>query len=1376
MSKAWFEAIEGRRFDDIRTLAPQFATTTDIYGETGLMKAVLYNDRSIVDVLLPLETGLVSTAGYTALALAASINNPDLCTLLLPLEGSVPLAGRRTPLMYAAGVGALDAVKILLSSFSLSEHDDQGLTALAYAARANSLDCVKLLLEQTTVETPDICLALKSAGEEVTDVLVDTIMKRQTASAPSAIQLPEELEKMRTELAQRMEELAKLQQRVLDLEAEKVAQQEKIYDLEGMALKANMTNFSNDPLETTDKEGKEIPLEFRFNRLSLAYTSLLQRVDAYKTELLHFRERQVAPALSLVDVSTPRMNDQDRAYLQSICCDLARTAKEMDAEKIRHNITELHSRTLQLLEGVSDMQDRCTHELSFAKEPIVPSAPALQRTESRSELSDTSDTARSETKQLSKLREALKKRVNENKELQAKVKELEKKVVTLEQEVANKEWSTSVINMRQSGSPARATRIASDTTANSPYRRNVFRSSSGIGKREDEELEFGTPNFGRSLVASGTSRSGSMSELTEDYFSYLNSFIGSTGTTPDTEARIALRITPDTSYNPELTNSILSLRPEDADTEASHKHTHSSAGALKDKITELKERMAKMGKKKPSMEGINKLTAALSKAQVLLESREKEVREARHKIHDLERKLALAEKSSQATDAYTKLLRAKDIEILRLQRILTEENGIVTKHVLAECTKNLDTLPSGPLGRIYSRRGKAVRIIDINSLDNDANQLNSLREQLAQQDSALRATRESEVKLRDQITELKRTRDEAEKKRDADMSEVMSKLVAKIQEITALKGELEKAKEVQNTLLAEKAHLEEAHKMLEERVANLQKQLDDAVSSMGDLTASEARGYATSDELHQLALKLANKSSELVEADKRIDTLQATITDLARRMDTASSQLLVRETEVDNLQLIIRSHEAQIARQQALIATLKDERNIELLEQDNMPASGYSTKRPMDLLDISQETMNDGEYYDARSRSRSTRSYVGSVTRLGTPSFSETPLDRSWRATSSPLRAENLSSRSHVSSELDSDITRIRVSKQPVQDGIVISTEGITEGFGGLDLTAPLEFSAVSGSRVVKKSMLIDPLPKAPPATDYTELYNTYLDSTNADGNTPLMQAVLRQDTLAVRRFLNYAKQVNRKGETALMLAIVTGNREIIQILMELEAGHILPDGDCALQRCLIAGYVDLANILAEEEGLDVAELLATTDGPPEILNAAAERDIVKVWSLIPYQRGSNDATGRTAMMLAAEIGSPSIVRILMPYEARMRNQTGRTALMLASTRNQAECVGVLVKRESRLQSYDGKTALMYAAAYDSIDCIAILLEYEAGMRATTESGDGPGYTALMVAANRGNIRALKMLLPYELDIPDSRGRYVASYAKKPEIRQILSC
>lgn len=1376
MSKVWFEAIEARRLDDIRALAPQFATATDIYGETGLMKAVLYDDRNIVDVLLPHETGIVSTAGYTALALAASANNPDLCALLLPHEGSIPLMGRRTPLMHAAGVGALDAVKALLSSSSISEHDDQGLTALAYAARANSLDCVKLLLEQTGIETTDVCMALKYAGKEVTDVLIDVIMKRQQASMPSTMEIPEELEKMRTELAQRTEELTKLRQRMLDLEAEKVVQQEKIYDLEGIALKANMTNFSDDLLDTKDKDGKEIPLEFRFNRLSLAYTALVQRSETYKTELLHLRERQVVPALALVDVSAPHMNEQGRASLQSICCDLAQTAKEMDADKMRHTLSELHSRTLQLLEGVGDMKSGCIREPPSAKDLAVPNTAALQRTESHSELSDASDTVRSETKQLSKLREALKKRVNENKELQAKVKELEKKVATLEQEVANREWSTSVINMRQSGSPARAARIASDAAANSPYRRNVFRSSSGIGKRDDEELEFGTPNFGRSLVASGTSRSGSMSELTEDYFSYLNSFIGSTGTTPDTEARIALRITPDTSYNPELTNSILSLRPEDMDTETSHKHTHSSAGALKEKITELKERMSKLGKKKPSMEGINKLTAALSKAQVLLETREKEVRDARHKIHDLERRLALAEKSSQTSDAYTKLLRAKDAEILRLQRLLTEESGIVTKHILAECTKNLETLPTGPLGRICARRGKALRIVDANTLDSDANQLSLLREQLAQQDSLLRTTRESEGKLRDQIAELKRTREEVEKKRDADMSEVMTKLVAKIQEITALKGELEKANDVQNALLTEKTHLQEAHKQLEERVSSLQKQLDDAVSSMGNLTASEARGYATSDELHQLALKLANKSSELVEADKRIDTLQATITDLARQMDTASSQLLVRETEVDNLQLIIRSHEAQIARQQALIATLKDDRGTDLLEQDHMMTSGYSNRKPMDPLDVSQELLNDGEYYDNHSRSRSTRSYAGSVTRLGTPSLSGTPMDRSWRAPSSPLRPENLSTHSHISSEADSELTRIRVSKRPVQDGIIINTEGVTEGFGGLDLTAPLEFSAVSGSRVVKKSMLIDPLPKAPPATDYTDLYNTYLDSTNADGNTPLMQAVLRQDTLAVRKFLNYAKQVNRKGETALMLAIVTGNREIIQILMELEAGHILPDGDCALQRCLIAGHVDLANVLAEEEGLDVTELLATNNGPPEILNAAAERDIVKVWCLIPYQRGSSDATGRTAMMLAAEIGSPSIVKILMPYEARMRNQAGRTALMLASTRNQAECVGVLVKRESRLQSYDGKTALMYAAAYDSIDCIAILLEYEAGMRATTEAGDGPGYTALMVAANRGNIRALKMLLPYELEIPDARGRYVASYAKRPEIRQILSC
>lgn len=89
----------------------------------------------------------------------------------------------------------------------------------------------------------------------------------------------------------------------------------------------------------------------------------------------------------------------------------------------------------------------------------------------------------------------------------------------------------------------------------------------------------------------------------------------------------------------------------------------------------------------------------------------------------------------------------------------------------------------------------------------------------------------------------------------------------------------------------------------------------------------------------------------------------------------------------------------------------------------------------------------------------------------------------------------------------------------------------------------------------------------------------------NHDNNTPLMNAVLAENITAVRGLLHYARQINNKGETALMLAIPTRNEEIIHMLIGLEAGHVCSNGDSALLRCLRLGELKLAELLTDDEG-----------------------------------------------------------------------------------------------------------------------------------------------------------------------------------------------
>jgi ankyrin repeat protein len=64
-------------------------------------------------------------------------------------------------------------------------------------------------------------------------------------------------------------------------------------------------------------------------------------------------------------------------------------------------------------------------------------------------------------------------------------------------------------------------------------------------------------------------------------------------------------------------------------------------------------------------------------------------------------------------------------------------------------------------------------------------------------------------------------------------------------------------------------------------------------------------------------------------------------------------------------------------------------------------------------------------------------------------------------------------------------------------------------------------------------------------------------------GNSPLMEAAVRGDDLSVRRFLEAGANpnlVSKSGQTALMLAIGEGHKEIVRVLIEYRADLAIKD------------------------------------------------------------------------------------------------------------------------------------------------------------------------------------------------------------------------
>lgn len=285
------------------------------------------------------------------------------------------------------------------------------------------------------------------------------------------------------------------------------------------------------------------------------------------------------------------------------------------------------------------------------------------------------------------------------------------------------------------------------------------------------------------------------------------------------------------------------------------------------------------------------------------------------------------------------------------------------------------------------------------------------------------------------------------------------------------------------------------------------------------------------------------------------------------------------------------------------------------------------------------------------------------------------------------------------------------------------------------------------------------------------------LDQRNSDGDTALGVAVLAGNADVVQELL--AQGANpclgnwSTGRTPLMAAIAHRHPKVLDVLLAPPAswgptvdidqadgaGHtalmwaIAHDAHDAFER-LIAFGAD-PNVSGDPKGISPLMLAVEFDRPTMVQRLLERGADASVW----------DTSGRTVLMAAADRGNAAVLDFLLTApdaDPTARDRRGRTALMRAidqGPRHAAAVRTLLAHGPSALAATGDRemvTPLMMAARGGSIDVCRLLLQ--AG--ADPNMGDDTGTTALMYALANSHLGLLSVLVAAgaRVDATDANG------------------
>ncbi len=189
----------------------------------------------------------------------------------------------------------------------------------------------------------------------------------------------------------------------------------------------------------------------------------------------------------------------------------------------------------------------------------------------------------------------------------------------------------------------------------------------------------------------------------------------------------------------------------------------------------------------------------------------------------------------------------------------------------------------------------------------------------------------------------------------------------------------------------------------------------------------------------------------------------------------------------------------------------------------------------------------------------------------------------------------------------------------------------------------------------------------------------------SSDGLTPLLQACHEGHVEVVKCLIDHGSNLQatcRYGYTALHIASLNGHRDIVELLLSLQAINIDQKGD----------------------------------------------------------------EGMTALHLACRKGNLEVVQLLLDFNANLEACTrhGMTALHLASKRGYATIAEMLLKQGARVNAMckENNTPLHYACKYSHVDTAAVLLKYDADFDIESKER----LTPRRIAAEKGPEELLQLI------------------------------